>query len=198
MNDSLREELLRLATEDERVRDLLASDDSLFEGYHPEMQTVHDRNAQRLDEIIDESDWPGVSLVGEDGGEAAWLIAQHAIALPAFQRKCLGLLVQTAEKGEAPWWQVAYLTDHIRFNEGKPQVYGTQFDWDKNGSMSPWPIDDELGVDERRQSVGLEPLGKWIDAMRHSITDSSEKPPRDFAARQQQMDAWARSVGWRD
>jgi hypothetical protein len=198
VNDKLREELLSLAAEDESVRDQFAGEGSLFDGYHPDMQAVHDRNARGLEEIIDEAGWPGRSLVGGDGAEAAWLIAQHAIAQPAFQRKCLKLLIQAAGQDEAPAWQVAYLTDRIRFNEGKQQICGTQFDWDENGSMSPWPIEDEAGVDARRQSVGLGPIGEWTEAMRRNMSESDERPPSDFVERRRQMDEWARSVGWQD
>ena len=34
--------------------------------------------ADRLAEIVDEHGWPTHSMVGTDGGTAAWLIAQHA------------------------------------------------------------------------------------------------------------------------
>jgi hypothetical protein len=64
------------------------------------MEAVHHHNAYRLEEIIEECGWPGRSLVGEDGAAAAWLIAQHAIRLPALQRRSLTLLKEAAEKVE--------------------------------------------------------------------------------------------------
>jgi hypothetical protein len=66
---------------------------------------------------------------------------QHAISLPQFQRQCLALLQAAVTRGEAPAWQVAMLTDRIRILEGRQQLYGTQFDWDANGQMSPLPIE---------------------------------------------------------
>jgi hypothetical protein len=41
MNESLRAEPLGMAQEDSRVRSELATDGSLFDGYHPTMQEVH-------------------------------------------------------------------------------------------------------------------------------------------------------------
>ena len=38
MNDALRDELVAMAEEDQRVRAELASDGSLFDGYHPRMR----------------------------------------------------------------------------------------------------------------------------------------------------------------
>jgi hypothetical protein len=113
MNLILRDELLAMKEHDLRVRERLAEDGSLFKGYHPEMEEVHRRNAARLLEIIGELGWPGLGLVGEDGAEAAWLVAQHAISEPTFQRRCLALLQAAAEAAEAPAYQAAYLEDRF-------------------------------------------------------------------------------------
>jgi hypothetical protein len=59
----VREELLGLASEETRVREELAGDGSLYEGYHPRMEEVHRRKAERLREIMKQVGWPGVSLV---------------------------------------------------------------------------------------------------------------------------------------
>src|SRR5262245_10098602 len=85
MDETLRNELLDMAAEDQRVRAELAADGSLFDGYHPRMAEVHRRNAARLMDIIEEYGWPGRSLVGEDGAEAACLVLHHAIGDPPLQ-----------------------------------------------------------------------------------------------------------------
>lgn len=193
----LREELLGLRSEDLRVREELAADGSLYEGYHPRMEEVHRRNAGRLREILEEVGWPGVSLVGEDGEQAAWLVLQHAIGEPALQRRGLELLEEAAGRGEAPLAQVAMLEDRIRTFEGRGQRYGTQFDWDEHGEMSPVPIEDAEGVEERRREVGLPPMEDQIRRMREQVAASRERAPRDWVARREGMEAWCRSVGWR-
>jgi len=198
MNKSLRTELINMSVEDQRVREELAADGSLFEGYHPRMLEVHQRNGKRLEEVIDEYGWPGKSLVGQDGAEAAWLILQHDISNPALQRRCLALLEAAARAGEIPLWQPAYLLDRIRSNEGKPQVYGIQFDWDEHGEMSPLPIADIEQVDERRAVVGLGPLEEEVRKRRAVVAQSNEKPPTDWRVRQRAIEEWARSVGWRN
>ena len=50
---TLRDKLVSMEEEDLRVRDELAADGSLSDGYHPRMEEVHRRNAARLREIID-------------------------------------------------------------------------------------------------------------------------------------------------
>lgn len=198
MQANLRDELLAMVAEDRRVSEELAADGRLFEGYHPQMAVVHQRNGKRLSEIIGRLGWPGKTLVGEEGAEAAWLILQHDIANPTLQRRCLTLLQEAAAEGEIPQWQAAMLADRIRVLEGRPQIYGTQFDWDETGEMSPCPIENPEQVDVLRRSVGLMPLEEDIRQRRARISLSTEKRPQDFEARRKEMEEWARSVGWRD
>src|SRR5689334_20169251 len=119
----LRAELVAMAAEDAATRERLARDASLFEGYHAEMEAVHRRHAVRLRAIIAAVGWPGRSLVGEDGADAAWLVVQHAIGEPAFLRAMLPILQQAAADGEADPAGVAMLEDRIRVFEGRPQRY---------------------------------------------------------------------------
>jgi hypothetical protein len=189
---------MAMAAEDEVVRAELAAAGSLFQGYHPRMAEVHRRNAAALAEIIAGLGWPVPALVGDDGSRAAWLVLQHAIGDPPFQRRGLELLRAAVGRGEIPGWQAAYLEDRIRFFEGRPQVYGTQYDWDEDGRISPLPVEDAAGVDERRKAVGLLPLDEDTRRKREGIARSGEEPPRDWHRRQREMEAWARSVGWRE
>jgi hypothetical protein len=53
----------------------------------------------RLKQIIAEYGWPIIDLVGEDGADAAWAIAQHSDLDPEFQAAALELL--TAPRGPA-------------------------------------------------------------------------------------------------
>jgi hypothetical protein len=187
--------LTALAAHDLQTRQRLADEGSLFDGYHPEMQAVHETNARELETIIAETQWPIARLVGEDGADAAWLIAQHAIGLPQFQRKCLALLKTAVAAGQAPAWQMAMMLDRVRTLEGRLQVYGTQFDWDDSGELSPLPIEDLASVDQRRKDVGLEPLEVAI--ARHRAQGESQPRPAELAERKRRMDEWARLVGWR-
>ena len=195
MNRILADRLIALAAHDLETRERLAADGSLFDGYHPEMQAVHEANARALEAIIVETGWPTPRLAGEDGAEAAWLIAQHAIGLPRFQRKCLELLKAAVAAGEAPAWQMAMMVDRILTYEGRPQVYGTSFDWDDDGELSPRPIQGPEGLDQRRAEVGLEPLDSAIAKLR--ARDSAQPRPADLTEHRRRMDEWARLVGWR-
>ncbi len=130
-----------------------------------QMMLVDWDNTAWMKKVIEEHGWPGRAMVGREGAQAAWLLVQHADRDPAFQRRCLELLTQAYEKGEATADQVAYLTDRVLLAEGKPQVYGTQFET-VNGKLQPRPIENEAEVDKRRAAMGLEPLAVYAEQMR--------------------------------
>ena len=194
---ALRMELLSMAAEDLAVREELARDGSLYEGYHPRMCELHERNAARLQAVLQQHGWPGRSLVGEEAAEAAWLILQHAIGNPSLQRRGLALLEAAAAIGDVPMIHVAMLDDRIRSNEGRGQRYGTQLDWDEDGLLSPLPIDDAANVDERRSEIGLPPLAQEVRRKRQLAAESGERPPQDWNARQSEKERWLCSTGWR-
>lgn len=191
MNRNLSDELLQMDEHDQTVRGELAAEGSLFEGYHPRMEAVHRRNAARLRAILDESGWPTERLVGSDGAEAAWRVAQHAIGEPDFQRRALRLLQEAASRGEVPAWQPAMLEDRIRMFEGRPQLYGTQLEPDDEGRLRPHPIEDPERVEERRRAVGLEPLAERL------AQAEPEPLPKDRDRFEREYQAWLRRVGWR-
>lgn len=94
MDCRIADELIAMAELDRKVGDELAATGALYEGYHPRMAAVHEENAARLQAILAQLGWPTEVVVGERGAQAAWLIAQHAISRPEFQRSCLKLLAE--------------------------------------------------------------------------------------------------------
>ena len=183
---------------DLEVREELVRTGELFDGYHPRMEAVHRQNGRRLAEILDAHGWPGRSLVGEDGANAAWLVAQHAIGSPDLMRRSRDLVTRAIASGEAEPWTFAYLDDRIRTFEGLLQRYGTQFHRDETGRLAPLPIEDPEEVDARRGEVGLEPLAERLAKMRSVAAAEREGPPPDREAWLRGYEAWLREVGWRE
>ena len=119
----------------------------------------------RLAEILDEHGWPTFDLVGEDGEDAAWAIAQHSDLDPAFQREALELLRAAVDAGQASPGNLAYLTDRVAAGAGEPQTYGTQVGCGPNGPVPATPLIDLDRVDARRAEVGLPPLAVYLAEM---------------------------------
>lgn len=125
------------------------------------------------------------------------MIVQHAIGLPRFMRACLEVMESAASHGRVPRWQVALLTDRICWLEGRPQVYGTQFDWNEKGELVPLPIEDEATLDARRALADLIPFSEGLRQRRSEAETNGETAPADWAARQQDFEDWAKAIGWR-
>lgn len=186
------EEILHLMREDEAVREVLASTGELFHGYHPQMEKVHLRNAQRLQELIEKNGFPTIPLVGEDACAAALRIILHAISWPEFMRAQEPALTDLAKAGQVPKPYVAFLIDRIRFYEGRKQIYGTNADWDENGILRVTEVEDEQNLNSRRAEMGLSPLETLV------ITpmDGDYHPP-DPAKRHKEYIEWTHKTGWR-
>jgi hypothetical protein len=113
--------------------------------------------------VIEKHGWPGKSLVGWDGAQGAFLIAQHAVEDLDFMTKCLGLLKEAYKTGEVEGEWVALMTDQLLIlKEKKKQRYGTQL-MPKGGKLVPHPIEHEANVDKRRKELGMPPLADYLD-----------------------------------
>jgi len=155
MNEKLRIELLSMREKDISTRGKLADSGQLeHDKYHPEMKKVHESNNSRIKEIITNIGWPTESIVKEDGADAAWLIVQHAILEPEFQKECVNLLEEAVKKGEANSWHLAYLQDRVLIQEGKLQIFGTQHICN-NGRMEPLPIESTEKANLKRAELEL-------------------------------------------
>lgn len=124
--------------------------------------TIEDEpRTARLKEIIAEHGWPTYDLVGKEGAEAAWVLAQHADLDPEFQAEALVLLREAVADGQGSPGDLAYLEDRVAVAQGEPQRYGTQMGCRKSGPVPATPIEDRAGLDQRREEAGLEPFAAY-------------------------------------
>ena len=177
------------------TRSRLLAEGRLYGDYAEEMQRVHRGNAVRLDEIVRREGWPGIAKVGLEGCRAAWLIAQHSICTPDLQREFLVRLTEAMQCGDVPKAQVAYLTDRIRFNEGRPEIYGTVLDWNERGELT-CEVEDAANLDARRKEVGLPPFAQDLERHREEIAAEGGGAPANVAEFKRLQRTWAKSVGW--
>ena len=193
---TITKKIIELKNADLELRDKLIQNGQLGEGYNEEMAQLHSKNAEILNEIIDIIGYPTIDKVGKEASEAAWLVIQHSIGQPYFMKKCLTLLENAVTENKADPKNLAYLTDRIASFEGKPQHYGTQFDWDENGELSPNPFDKLTKVNQRRKSIGLNTLEEQTAIIRSQAKNENHSPPRDFEKRKKDFEKWKKKVGW--
>ncbi|MGH7555833.1 MAG: DUF6624 domain-containing protein [Longimicrobiales bacterium] len=170
---SLREELIELGRRDQQGREGLTIDFAKDTAKLREMMRVDSANAARLAEIVRQHGWPGKSEVGPEAAQAAFLIVQHSESLE-FRKEMLALIGAAAAKGEADMSDVAMLSDRILNAEGRPQVYGSNFQI-RDGRLVPYPITDPARLDERRAAIGLPPMSVYVEQLRQVY-----KGPVDF------------------
>lgn len=175
-DETLRRDLLTRVEEDQSVR--LALMRKLQQGLTPDsldmarMSVIDTANTAWLRRVVAERGWPGKTLVGADGANAAFLLVQHADRDTAFQAAVLPLLERFYAAGEVSGQQLALLTDRVATARGQPQVYGSQAEADtaagwrlrtsSSGHVILKPIADSAGVDARRFRVGLSPLAEYV------------------------------------
>lgn len=196
INEALKNLLISLKDRDHELRAEILKERTLYDGYDPRMEALHLGNAEKLNEIIEKYGWPGRSLVGKEGANAACVLAQHSISKPELQRKFLQHIKVAVNKREATSCQAACLEDRILFNEGTPLKYGMLFDWDESGELIANVGNVEL-ANELRREMGLQTVEEAKECHRKEIEMEGGGPPSDYHEYKRQEQAWAKRVGWR-
>jgi hypothetical protein len=166
---SLRDELVQMGRDDQRLRAEAQKVMDAAKGvltpeahaFYERQETLDRKNQSRLTDIVKTHGWPGASVAGLAGADAAFLIVQHAPL--EYQKTYLPMLEAAVARRDAlPHW-AAMLKDRVLMGDGKPQIYGTQLRFQPGSTMLVLhAIDDEARVDERRASVGLGPLADYL------------------------------------
>jgi len=146
--EDLRERLIEIGITNLRLSDVYAQ------------EALQHKQVDRLKEIVARHGWPSRDLVGTDGAHAAFQVIQYADHDPIFQAEALELMESLWRTRQVDPADYAWLTDRVRVQRGLPQLYGTQASI-VLGQLQFAPIQDTAGVDQRRASVGLDPLAEY-------------------------------------
>lgn len=119
------------------------------------MEVIDSTNTAHLKALIAQYGFPTWSLVGYAASGQAWLIAQHSN--PEFLAEFLKSYRKAVKENNAEKTNLALMEDRHRMHEGLPQLFGSQL----FGHNAFFPIANIDGVDERRQSMGLEPIKEY-------------------------------------
>jgi hypothetical protein len=129
------------------------------------VDAIDSANLAFLRKLIAEEGFPTAAQVGNQGVHLAWILLQHADDDPKLQRELLPVLEQRFSAGELPANDLARFTDRVLVASGKPQRYGTQFDWFAGDFTLPEP--SRLAeIDSERSHLGLMPLADYVCTIR--------------------------------
>lgn len=116
-------------------------------------------NLVQVERIIKERGWLGADKIGRQGNQTLFLVIQHSDL--SIQEKYFPIMQEAARSGDASAASLALLEDRILLRQGKPQKYGSQILCMGNNKCEVDNLEDPLHVDERRASVGLQPLAEY-------------------------------------
>jgi hypothetical protein len=116
-------------------------------------------NEKRLLELLDEYGWPTASEVTEYAAAGAALIINHTTY--EMRSKYFPMLEKAFKQGEAQPLRYAKMRDRLLVEEGKKQLFGTQWKFENSGRV-PHPMEAPEYVDKRRAEIGLGPLSLYL------------------------------------
>lgn len=177
-NEELSGEILRMVEEDQAVRK------PFMDGRMPneaEVKVIRERDeadTKRMNEILDRYGFPGVKLVGIRATRAFIVMLLHSPSLELMKR-ALPHVERAVRRGELPPDDFATLSDRVLVNEGKPQLYGSNFNFVGDKAVLG-KTQDPAHLDERRRKLGLPPIreyAQFLAELYKKTVDESSLPP---------------------
>lgn len=168
LDQKLASELAIIRKEDQSLRlrlDTIRKDKGLNSDEEKELwkkiNHSDSNNLARIQILLDQKGWLAPEQVGFMGSQTIFLVIQHAKL--AVQQKYLPMMRAAVKKGSALPNDLALLEDRVAMREGKNQIYGSQITTDKETKKYfLYPVIDPDHLDDRRATVGLEPIANYL------------------------------------
>ena len=150
--------------------------------YALKLDETDSTNLASVSRILDTYGWP--SGLSDEANEAIFLVIDHSDLKT--MNKYIGLFHDAVEKGYLSMNDLVTMEDRMLMNAGKPQKYGTQaYSLVEDGKtvIYIWPVEDPGKLDALRKSVGLMPIGEYLEMVKQQgveIIYDSTKTVKDF------------------
>lgn len=166
--DSLKVELETIFMKDQTFRRIyieaenkLGKDSDAY-AYFWEVVEAQDKIFEKeVINIIDKYGWLGISQVGRLANTTLWIVLQHGSV--ASKEKYAPLLKASVLKEESQSIHYARLIDRMLINSNKPQLYGTQIDYNSSEIPTFFPIEKPEYINQRRKKIGLEGIENFSE-----------------------------------
>ena len=133
--------------------------------YALKMEETDSTNLASVSRILDTYGWP--SGLSDAANEAIFLVIDHSDLRT--MNKYIGLFRDAVAKGYIQMNDLVTMEDRMLMNDGKPQKYGTQaysLVEDSKTVIYIWPVEDPDKLDALRKSVGLMPIGEYLEMVK--------------------------------
>lgn len=176
LNQELKDRLLQMQEKEQKHFQEAIEEERREAGALPQqMRTYRKKNTAQLCSIFKTFGWPTVSLVGQDGVDAAFFLLKNTSSFE-LQRELLPVVIAAVKKGEIARPDFAGYIDGVRLSAGLKQLFGTEATISK-GFLVLYPIEGEAEVNLRREQYGLPPLSEHIRALERSYLLPLVKSP---------------------
>ncbi len=162
-------ELKKILYLDQKYRLLSDSLEQIYEWDSDTLQEIYKTehiqdslNLIGIERIIAEIGWPKRSVLGDSASDAAFLVLQHC-GKAAIMQKYLQIMIESANKNDLAWSNLALYIDRIKMLKSEKQIYGTQIVYnDSLQKLMVYPVEDMKNIDSLRHSVGLIPISEHL------------------------------------
>lgn len=175
-NEKLRDELLKMQSEDQKARENCAKGNvgEQIRCYAEISEKIDKPNSKRLNEIYEKSGFPAIKTVGREGVAAFMLILQHTPD-ENLRQKMLKPIKKAFERKELSASEYANYVDRLLVHQGKPQIYGSNFDF-KDGKLLMSKVKNLKNLDEIRRKIGLPTIAEYIKILKEIYNLEVEVP----------------------
>lgn len=175
-DNKLRDELLAMRKRDQKAREDCSKldADGQMKCYVAISESIDKPNTERLEEIVRNAGVPDAKMVGPDGVEAFYLVLQHSQSVE-LKKKSLKGMKRAFKAKVLPAMDYANFTDRLLVNLGKPQVYGSNFEF-KDGKLVMSATKDVRNLDARRKKLGLPPIAEYARVLKEMYKMEVEIP----------------------
>ena len=165
-DQTLSAELIAMGKRDQDIRKRLMMNQSVAslpeaqrQALAAELNQTDTELTAQLKQIVAANGWPTIALVGSKASQAAFVVFGHSQDHP-WQAQLLPQLEELAAKDKIFGDNLPLVEDKLLKSAGKPQRFGTQFDF-KNGTMVMWPVEDPAHLDELREKYMQPPMSVY-------------------------------------
>ncbi len=133
--------------------------------YALKMEEADSANLISVSHILDTYEWP--AGLSDEANEAIFLVIDHSDLKT--MNKYIGIFHDAVEKGYIQTNDLVTMEDRMLMNAEKPQKYGTQaYSLVEDGKtvIYIWPVEDPDKLDALRKSVGLIPIGDYLEIVK--------------------------------
>ena len=168
MNKEVAVKLFRMGIEDQKYIGFGAVSCRRDEGLISAQERVykHINLKNELKKIIRKYGFPTPSKVGHTASNAAFFVLQHSI----IEDKYYYMVKKAHKKGDFSPGNYALLTDRWLQQQGKTQIYGTQFTRDKTKNILVLdPVEDFKNLNQRLAELGLSSIEEYAKSLKGTI-----------------------------